>query len=946
VLSYYPAGDRVAKDTPQGTDDGVATDDTVTAGPSAGRASQAAGAAEDGCPPFGSKIGRFLVINKLGAGGMGLVLAAQDPLLDRMVAVKLLRPGSFGEDASEKARTRLLREAQAMAKLSHPNVLPVFDAGDLGDEVFIAMELVEGGNLGQWLEEENRSWREVLDKYLAAGRGLAAAHRAGLVHRDFKPANVLVGRRGSVRVADFGLVGTSGVVVSSEGRTDHGKVPLGAESSLDGTLTHTGTLLGTPRYMAPEQHLGEEIDTRADQFSYCVALYEALYGQRPFVGDTYQDLAKSVLEGKLRDPPASSSVPTWVADIVGRGLSRERDDRYPSMNALLADLEHDPGAVRRRRIVAAGLAAVILGLVAALAFALMRSGTEGADPCAEVESELAGIWDNDVKAGVEKTLLASGRPHARESYERVVRLLDTYSAEWSSLRAENCAAARKTGDQTDQLAQLRSVCLAQRRDELAAVTALLIEEPDGQIADKAILIALQLKPLSSCTRENAMPVMVPPPGNPELRARVAELRKDLSRAAALRLAGKYAAGLEIALRARAESGSLDYAPLHAEVLLEAFYLQLGVWDFAGAGASLREAVVAADRGRHDVVAAMARTYLVSWTPDANEVAALRADAEAAIERAGGDERLRAIYLDTIATTLFEQGRYNEAIATVQRALQQFEQAQPPDQYSIAYVLNKLGMWLMSTGRLDEAGPHLERSLATYQESFGAHHPELADTMYSMGWMHLLRGEYGKAQSYFDRALASFKESLGPEHPRLVFVFIALTSMRMREGKPAEVRQVVERWSAYLLKAVGHSALATGTVGWSHLAEGHYEEALAKCSEALAVAEKHKVDAAQRRLILLCLGLAHVELGDPARAIEPLTSALESWKASSAIPLNIRPGLRRTLARALWDSKRDRKRAIELAEQALAEYEDRRAHGYKHMLRELAEVEEWLRARRR
>ncbi len=621
----------------------------------------------------GAKIGRFLVTSQLGAGGMGVVLAAQDPLLDRKVAVKLLRPRAYGEEAAERARNRLLREAQAMAKLSHPNVLPVYDAGDLGDQVFIAMELVDGVNLGQWLKQEGRSWREVLDVFIQAGRGLVAAHRAGLVHRDFKPENVLVGRRGSVRVADFGLVGTSGAVVSTASLTNPGTPTFPPDTSIDETLTHTGTLLGTPCYMAPEQHLGEETDTRADQFSYCIALYQALYGQRPFAVDTYEALSANVLAGNLRKPPTGSNVPTWVRDIVERGLSRARDDRYPSMKALLADLEHDPAAARRRRLAVAGIAAAFVALAAGLVFALTRSGAEAEDPCAGVDEELDGIWDDEVKAATKQALLASGREHAQETCERVVKLLDEYASSWIDLRIESCKAARGHGAQADQQAQLRAVCLAQRRDELEAATSVLTETPDGQIADKAILFALELTPLETCTASQAIPVMLPLPGDATLRNQVTELRKQLARARIYRIAGKPGVGLSVARPALSQARALGYAPLEAESLLEIGLLEMDAWE--DGTPSLEEAVEVAQRARHDAVAAKALVqliYYVEGNPNFPSAKERIPEAEAAIERAGGDERLRARLLQARSWDAAWAGRYDECNDYEARALADYE----------------------------------------------------------------------------------------------------------------------------------------------------------------------------------------------------------------------------------------------------------------------------------
>jgi serine/threonine protein kinase len=226
----------------------------------------------------GTQVGRYVLLDAVGSGGMGVVYAAYDPELDRKVAIKLLRFDRLGSEAGERDRLRLQREAQAIARLSHPNVVHVYDVGTFGDQVFVAMEFVAGRTLRQWAEEEPRPWREVVDRFALAGRGLAAAHAAGLIHRDFKPDNVLLGDDGRVRVVDFGLARPAGQQPAPEGE----RTPSGG--TLAHPLTEWGVVVGTPAYMAPEQLRGEASDERSDQLSFCVSLYETLYGERPFPG--------------------------------------------------------------------------------------------------------------------------------------------------------------------------------------------------------------------------------------------------------------------------------------------------------------------------------------------------------------------------------------------------------------------------------------------------------------------------------------------------------------------------------------------------------------------------------------------------------------------------------------------------------------------------------------
>jgi serine/threonine protein kinase len=298
---------------------------------------------------------------------MGVVYAAYDPKLDRKVALKLLRPRGGGDQTRRTAR--LEREAQAVAKLSHPNVVGIFDVLVHEDRLVLAMEYLAGGTLTGWLAAQKRSSREILKMFVEVGHGLAAAHAEGQIHRDFKPDNVLLDKNGVPKVVDFGLVrmrSTTGA---------HQVAPADDEDEVDDEvkgdapearkLTRTGAMAGTPAYMAPEQFLDGAVDARSDQFAFCIALFEALYGERPFEGETLIALADSVTSGKVRALPKNAEVPGWLRACVLRGLSVNPSDRFPDLGALVTALATDPIARRRRRVLAAAAAAaVIAGVVA------------------------------------------------------------------------------------------------------------------------------------------------------------------------------------------------------------------------------------------------------------------------------------------------------------------------------------------------------------------------------------------------------------------------------------------------------------------------------------------------------------------------------------------------------------------------------------------------------
>ncbi len=317
-----------------------------------------------------ARIGRYAILRQLGEGGMGVVLVGYDESLDRKAAVKVLHRGVAAEQW-------LVREAQALAKLSHPNVVPVFEVGQHEGRVFLAMEYVDGTTLREHIEGGERPVDEVLRMFVQAGRGLAAAHQAGLVHRDFKPDNVLVGRDGRARVADFGIASLADGVGSGEPAAGaQVERPSGASpSAFVSPLTQTGALLGTPAFMSQEQFRGEQATPASDQFSFCVALYKAAYDQAPFEGETLFELAAGVCAGKLRPPPPAPSVPPWLRDVLRRGLSLSPEARYPTLAALLDEIEtrlprddEDPSYVRREQTILFGVlfaySAAITGFVA------------------------------------------------------------------------------------------------------------------------------------------------------------------------------------------------------------------------------------------------------------------------------------------------------------------------------------------------------------------------------------------------------------------------------------------------------------------------------------------------------------------------------------------------------------------------------------------------------
>ena len=415
-------------------------------------------------------IGRFRVLRPLGAGGMSVVYAAYDEKLDRRIALKLLRGGETPD-----SQPRLLREAQAMARLAHPNVVAVHEVGTWNDQVYVAMEFVKGRDLRTWLAEAPQHHADVVEVFTAAGRGLAAAHHAGIVHRDFKPANVLLGDDGRVRVVDFGLARTGNEQLPD---LSHTRLPAPI-TSLTTSLTMTGALVGTPAYMSPEQHAGRLADARSDQFSFCVALWEGLYGVTPFAGQTLTALAEEVVAGRIAPVPEDSNVPAWLRRVLLRGLAVDPAARWPSMDDLLDELARDPEKLRRARLriglVAAGIIAVFLGLAwLAREQADLARLAQRAEAAAEHQRNVAEQSQADAEAQRDLLLAdlkiqLAAKESARVELEQALK-----DADAARLRAEDAGAAAEAqstrADQQRQRAE-REAAEAQRQTTRAVQEA-------------------------------------------------------------------------------------------------------------------------------------------------------------------------------------------------------------------------------------------------------------------------------------------------------------------------------------------------------------------------------------------------------------------------------------------------------------------------------------------
>ncbi|MFP2933066.1 serine/threonine-protein kinase, partial [Pyxidicoccus sp. 3LG] len=483
----------------------------------------------------GTRVERYLVLKPVGQGGIGVVYAAYDPELDRKVALKLLRPDKADPGVADGA-AGLLREAQAMARVSHPNVITVHDVGTVGERVFIAMEFILGQNLQEWgRQKPPPTPQEVLRVFLQAGQGLLAAHRVGLVHRDFKPANVLLGRNGRVCVTDFGLARLTPLTHEDEETPLHEADAWVRASGpqLSAPLTQAGLVKGTPHFMPPEQYLGSGVDARTDQFSFCASLYWALYRKHAVVPRLMVEAATQAVRRQgeappgtetwrllphdtAKVPPADARVPSRVRNAVMRGLSLHPEDRFPSMEALLEELAWEQRRSHRRG------AWVALGLLGAAAAGTGLAFHRQSQVCAGADSLVASVWGPAERQKLEAAFSATGRPFASESALGVTRLLDAYAGQWARLHTEACEATRVRGEQTEELLSLRMVCLERRRKSLGALVG-LFTGADGKVVERAVDATAALPGLEECRDIESLAEQPPLPADPSRRAALEQL---------------------------------------------------------------------------------------------------------------------------------------------------------------------------------------------------------------------------------------------------------------------------------------------------------------------------------------------------------------------------------------------------------------------------------------
>ena len=903
-----------------------------------------------------TRVDRYLVLGRVGAGAMGTVFAAYDPRLDRRVALKVLtaEAAAVAEDAtSVEGRETLVQEARALAQVRHPNVVEVYDAGSFGDQVYLTMELVEGETLRSWFaREEGRTWQTLLRVLIDAGRGLAAVHAAGFVHRDFKPDNVLIGTDGVARVADFGLA-----------RRGIKELPDRLETGEAGADSHETSAAGTPAYLAPERALGKPADACSDQFSFCVTVFEGLAGERPFPAIAARDYERRV------ELPAG--LPSWLVDAVVRGLEPDPSDRHASMDELLDAFEAGLAAselrVRRRALAQRwGIALGLAGAIAAGVVGVRRIERDARiSECEVAADHVAALWPGRAKE-VSEGITASKLSYASETIEKLEPRLAAWAEQWQQTRYDVCLASSVDNTMSPRLQARATGCLDLRHVEVETLLDLLASG-DTQAIEHAVTYISGASTPGRCADRDTLERETWP--SPEQWDAVFVVRKDLRSAASLEWAGKYEAARQRASNALVRAEALGWAPLVARAKLQLGSLERAAGNYEAAQDRLEDAFFSARRAGADGLAAAAATQLTStvgvrlgkpeaglqWGKHAEVLldqseagARLRASLdrglgsihatafdlekakaryESAVERLedafGPEHPDVATTLGGLATVNRKMGRYPEAKSLQARVVEITERGFGARHPSVSDALNNLAAAHMGAGELDAAGPLLERSLQIREAAFGPEHSGLASTLDNLAKVREAQGNAGEARALYDRSLRILETAFGPDNPRVGRTLSDLGTLVATEGDLEEAQRLFERAYAIVEKAYGpehpDAAGPLSNLGVIHQLKGNLEEALEMQSAALVAMEK-KLGPDHILLTgpLYNLGSLALDMDRPAEAV-PSFERCVAINEAHAGEQEYEGSALFMLAKSLLQAGGDRERALGLARDAKARF---------------------------
>jgi eukaryotic-like serine/threonine-protein kinase len=706
----------------------------------------------------GRRLGRYLILEDVGAGAMGVVYAAYDTVLDRKVALKFLT----GRGTGEAPAARVLAEAAAMARLSHPNVVTVHDVGSHEGLTYLSMELVDGVNLATWRHQQPRSYRQIAQVMAAAARGLAAAHAAGIVHRDVKPQNILVaGDR--VLVTDFG-------------------VAMRTEAGGDGNIA------GTPAYMAPEQFRGDRLDPRTDVFCFCATLYEMLHGERAFAGTSRNEVQAQVTEGRIRPVPAGSRVPGRLHRLALRGLDPDPDRRPADLATVADELLTDPAA-RRRHLTVAAVVAVTL-VVAFWGGGYLKAHPER--QCRAGAELMNQVWNQDLQARVQRRYIAAA---AGAAWPVLQRRLDEYSGRWRAIYGETCAATLGKRLMSDDVFDLRLQCLHGQRASIETFIAALSSARPDQLVKAAGAV---LPSLGDCEL-SARPETKPRPTDPGAVAQMTAIEKDIARSLAEQNLGDYTKSVAHGKQAVAAARKLGYEPLLAAALnrLGMVEKQRGAIAAGDPATGLpaatklfEEGYTVAEVGRDDrqrLVAARENVLVQlqqTKFPEAQRWATL---AEAVLARLGKPVAEESALQLSLGWLHYHEGHNRDARAAFGRALELARKSVPVDHRRVVAAQGVLCS--LEDGDVQIAC--FRRVLELGKTAYGPEHPEMGVFYANLGLMLSYQAKHhAEGCQLMQRALEMWKGD-DQNGPNVIKNMVNLAVCVEEEGKISQAQALYE-----------------------------------------------------------------------------------------------------------------------------------------------------------
>lgn len=766
--------------------------------------------------PRGFAVGRYLVLDRIGTGGQSVMYSAYEPERVRKVTLRVFHQDDSPVPDREKLQSQFLHVAQLLARLSHPQLIPIYEIGTFGDQNFIAMEFVDAIDLPSWLRQQARSQQNILDVFILAGRGLKAAHNAGLLYAKFRPDIILIAPSGQVYIDLLDLLDGESTVL--EAPSAPAQLLFRFEPAVYTNQLQSKALSdhGVAHYAAPEQYVAKPVEIRTDLFNFCAALYEALYTVPPFSGNTLAEYLLSVQAGTLRPVPAGvRSSPSWLRQALLRGLSAEPNRRYDSMDALLTTMSRPRYLMRWGWIW--GGTGLALGVLLLLSWHISILVKRQQLLCSGAVTKLTAVWDSPRKEAIHDAFRRTGKPFAEETWQRLEQSLNRYAMQWVSMHNEACRLTQVRKEQSDALLDLRMRCLDRRLADLTALTQRLSELDEAWL-DKVTSAAQSLPPVSACADVVTLSAPIPLPDSPAKRERVASLQRELSGIQTMQRLGEYVKSQKPAQVMAENARALGYTPLEAEALNLLATAQNQRGQSQEAIKTLQLAAASAIAGRDLRVAARAFTNLLLISgyrlqlPD--EVRKWEMLASAALIASGRDQEGQVELASAKCLAAFSSPLQERTLSLCQESLAAATKFYGPTHYFVSVQLNNLAVILGDRKQLDQALQLFRQSLSITQQQLGASHPRVAVRLMNIGEALGFQGKYQEAIPYVLQAFDLQKRLLEPDNPQIGITLSALGRLQWGAGQLGTARSTLMRAILILKKGfpANHSLVIEAQVG--------------------------------------------------------------------------------------------------------------------------------------